>query len=75
MPSAIMSLEKRGVRVGPTFGDRNAFYRAQALGQTAQEFAPDDKAAAEIESLYSYSIIALYEKQTGEKRDAQSQSA
>ena len=42
---------------------RKAFSRAQQDGLTAQEYEPRGKAAAEIQSLYDYSRIALYGKE------------
>ncbi|MFC6448399.1 AAA family ATPase [Shinella zoogloeoides] len=39
---------------------RKAYARAQQDGQAAQEYEPTSKAAAEIQSLYKYSAIALY---------------
>lgn len=42
---------------------RKAYARAQQDGQTAQEYEPTSKAAAEIQSLYEYSAIALYGKE------------
>ncbi|AXV18544.1 phosphopantetheine--protein transferase (plasmid) [Neorhizobium sp. SOG26] len=39
---------------------RKAYARAQQDGQAAQEYEPTSKAAAEIQSLYEYSAIALY---------------
>ncbi|MCK8782728.1 ParA family protein, partial [Rhizobium sp. NTR19] len=42
---------------------RKAYSRAQQDGQTAQEYEPSGKAAAEIRQLYAYSSTALYGKE------------
>lgn len=41
-------------------GNRKAYFRAQSQGLAVQEFAPADKAAAEIIKLYAYTRIHLY---------------
>ncbi len=46
---------------------RKAFARAQQSGQVAQEYEPGGKAAAEMQSLYSYISIVLYGKSHGEE--------
>ena len=45
-----------------TIGNRKAFFRAQATGQAVQEFEPNGPAAAEINRLYEYTVIRLYDK-------------
>ena len=51
---------------------RKAFSRSQQDGQTAQEYEPGGKAAAEIQRLYEYSRIALYGKEAHGKTKAKS---
>ena len=51
---------------------RKAYARAQQDGQTAQEYEPTGKAAAEIQRLYDYSRIALYGKEAHGKAKAKS---
>lgn len=51
---------------------RKAYARAQQDGQTAQEYEPTGKAAAEIQSLYDYSRIGLYGKEAHGKTKAKS---
>jgi chromosome partitioning protein len=50
-----------GIPVAPvTIHQRAAFSHALIAGQTAQEFAPDSKAAGEIASLYNWLIHELF---------------
>jgi chromosome partitioning protein len=51
---------------------RKAYARAQQDGQTAQEYEPTGKAAAEIQHLYDYSRMALYGKESHAKAKAKS---
>lgn len=51
---------------------RKAFSRSQQDGQTAQEYEPAGKAAAEIQRLYEYSRIVLYGKESHGKAKAKS---
>lgn len=53
---------------------RKSFARAQQDGQTAQEYEPTGKAAAEIQRLYDYIRIALYGKEAHGKVKAKSRS-
>lgn len=41
-------------------GNRKAYFRAQSEGLAVQEYEPGSKAAREIEKLYSYTCINLY---------------
>ena len=44
-----------------TIGNRKAFFRAQSEGKAVQEFDPAGKAAEEINNLYMYMCIKLYD--------------
>jgi chromosome partitioning protein len=60
---AMKAVEELGAAVCPvTIGNRKAFFRAQATGQAVQEFEPNGPAAAEINRLYEYTVIRLYDK-------------
>jgi len=60
---AMKAVEELGAAVWPvTIGNRKAFFRAQAAGQAVQEFEPNGPAAAEINRLYEYTAIRLYDK-------------
>jgi chromosome partitioning protein len=60
---AMKAIEELGAAVCPvTIGNRKAFFRAQAAGQAVQEFEPNGPAAAEINKLYEYTAIRLYDK-------------
>lgn len=60
---AMKAIEQLGARVCPvTIGHRKAFFRSQSVGLTVQEFEPGGAAAQEINALYSYIRILLYEK-------------
>jgi chromosome partitioning protein len=55
--------QELGAAVCPvTVGNRKAFFRAQAVGQAVQEFEPHGPAAAEINQLYEYTSIRLYDQ-------------
>lgn len=45
-----------------TIGNRKAYFRAQGVGQTVQEFEPKSKGANEIERLYQFVCAHLYDK-------------
>jgi chromosome partitioning protein len=47
-------IKAMGLPVAPTIGDRVAYKRAIASGQAVVEFEPEGKAAAEIQSLWSW---------------------
>ncbi|OED42086.1 phosphopantetheine--protein transferase [Chromatiales bacterium (ex Bugula neritina AB1)] len=56
-----------GVEICPvTIGNRKSFFRAQGQGLAAQEFEPHGKAAEEIDRLYAYTCIHLYNRQSGQ---------
>ena len=58
---AITMAEQLNAPVCPVFiGNRKAFFRAQSAGLAVQEHDPDSKAADEINHLYSYILIHLY---------------
>lgn len=42
-----------------TIGNRKAFFKSQAKGQSVQEYEPSGKAAGEISRLYTYTCIHL----------------
>lgn len=42
-----------------TIGNRKAFFKSQAKGQSVQEYEPNGKAAEEISKLYTYTCIHL----------------
>ena len=52
-------------------GNRKAYFRAQGQGLAVQEFAPSDKAAAEIARLYAYSRINLYNEGEAHEQKAE----
>ena len=60
VPAASAALSARGTLIAPAIGNRKAFERAPAAGQTVQETEPDSKAAGEIAALYKYTCIHLY---------------
>jgi chromosome partitioning protein len=61
---AMKAVEELGAAMCPvTIGNRKAFFRAQAMGQAVQEFEPNGPAALEINLLYEYTHIRLYEKE------------
>lgn len=55
---------KLGADLAPSLHQRKAFSRAQQDGLTAAEYEPGGKAAQEIQQLYDYSAITLYEKES-----------
>ncbi len=58
---AMAAIKELGASVCPvTIGNRKAFFRAQGTGLAVQEFEPDGAAAGEIQRLYTYTHIALY---------------
>ena len=57
-----------GVEICPvTVGNRKAFFRSQGEGLAVQEFEPGGKAAEEIQELYAYTCIHLYNQQPQSK--------
>ena len=53
-----------GVDICPiTIGNRKAFFRSQGEGLAVQEYEPGGKAAEEIQELYAYTCIHLYNEQ------------
>ena len=53
-----------GVEICPvTIGNRKAFFRSQGEGLAVQEYEPGGKAAEEIQELYAYTCIHLYNQQ------------
>jgi chromosome partitioning protein len=53
-----------GVPICPvTIGNRKAFFRSQGEGLAVQEYEPGGKAAEEIQELYAYTCIHLYNQQ------------
>ena len=59
---AVAAIEQLKANVCPvTIGNRKAFFRAQSAGQAVQEFEPNGIAAEEIQKLYEYTRIALYQ--------------
>ena len=61
---AFDAAEVLGVDICPiTIGNRKAFFRSQGEGLAVQEFEPGGKAAEEIQELYAYTCIHLYEKE------------
>lgn len=58
---AIKAIEELGGQVCPvTIGNRKSFFRAQGTGKAVQEFEPGGAAAREIQKLYEYTRIRLY---------------
>ena len=58
---AFDAAEILGVDICPvTIGNRKAFFRSQGEGLAVQEFEPGGKAAEEIQELYKYTCIHLY---------------
>jgi chromosome partitioning protein len=56
-----------GVDICPvTVGNRKAFFRSQGAGLAVQEYEPGEKAAEEIQKLYAYTCIHLYNQQPGQ---------
>ena len=57
-----------GVDICPiTIGNRKAFFRSQGEGLAVQEYEPGGKAAEEIQELYAYTCIHLYNQQPQSK--------
>ena len=58
---AFDAAEILGVDICPvTIGNRKAFFRSQGEGLAVQEFEPGGKAAEEVQELYKYTCIHLY---------------
>lgn len=54
-----------GIDICPvTVGNRKAFFRSQGAGLAVQEYEPGGKAAEEIQKLYTYTCIHLYNQQS-----------
>ena len=61
---AMKAIDELGAHVCPvTIGNRKSFFRAQSTGQAVQEFEPNGAGAQEIQKLYAYTAIALYNEQ------------
>lgn len=72
---AVEILQGYGLIVCPTgLGDRKAFKRAAAQGLSAQEYDPNDKAAAEIESVYKFMCKHMKKTTTEGGKNGESQS-
>lgn len=68
---AFDAAEVLGVDICPvTIGNRKAFFRAQSEGLAAQEFEPNGKAAEEVQKLYTYTCIHLYNEQPAKVEEA-----
>ena len=62
---AVSTAEQLGTPVCPVFiGNRKAFFRAQSAGLAVQEHDPTSRAADEIQRLYAYTLIHLYNDET-----------
>lgn len=58
---AISAIKQLEAEICPIqIGNRKAFFRAQSEGKAVQEFEPEGKAADEINQLYAYTRIKLY---------------
>ena len=69
---AFDAAEVLGVDICPvTIGNRKAFFRSQGAGLAVQEFEPGGKAAKEVQELYKYTCIHLYNQQPEKTADAE----
>ena len=71
---AITAAEQLNAPVCPVLiGNRKAFFRAQSAGLAAQEYDPGSKAADEINCLYEYTLIYLYNDEAADHANHQDQ--
>lgn len=73
---ALQVVSQLGAELCPVrIGQRIAYSRAQQTGQAAQEIEPGGKAAQEIENLYGYVCMHLYDDTRQEADDGKKRAA